>query len=133
MERTGYVPGELLPVVIEIQNNSSRVVVPKVAICQKQTFLARSGIKEERETLNKLKGKPLNEKSAEKLHYQLNVPQCPPSILNCPILLLEYVLMVQLKIPRATNLSLDMPLVIGSIPVAYPSDFLMQPISVISK
>ncbi|XP_043926019.1 arrestin domain-containing protein 3-like [Protopterus annectens] len=135
MERTGYVPDESLPVIVEIQNNSSRSVIPKASIFQLQSFHARGKTRTERLSLTKLKGKQVSGKTSETWRCQLHVPQYPPSIPNCTILRMEYVVTVKLKIPASAKLTLDMPLIIGSIPLksAYSSDFLMQPISSISK
>ncbi|OBS77267.1 hypothetical protein A6R68_16281, partial [Neotoma lepida] len=40
IERKGYCNGEAIPIYAEIENCSSRLIVPKAAIFQTQTYLA---------------------------------------------------------------------------------------------
>lgn len=47
----------------------------------------------------------------------LKIPPVSPSILDCSIIRVEYSLMVYVDIPGAINLSLNLPLVIGTIPL----------------
>ncbi|KAK1884461.1 Arrestin domain containing protein 3 [Dissostichus eleginoides] len=44
-------------------------------------------------------------------------PPRSPSILDCPIIRVEYVLVVYVDVPGGLNLSLSLPLVIGTIPL----------------
>lgn len=127
MEKMGYIAGELLPITAEIQNNSSRSVIPGVTIYQAQTFISRSETTTVLKVLIKLKGKQVPGKTSETWNCQTYVPQYPPPVLNCNILRMEYLLKVKLKIFGASSLTLYMPLVIGSIParLAYSSDVLM--------
>ncbi|KAK7934132.1 hypothetical protein WMY93_005028 [Mugilogobius chulae] len=94
IERKGYTPGESIQIFAEIENCSSRMVVPKAAIYQTQTFYAKGKMKE-----------------------MLKIPPVSPSILDCSIIRVEYSLMVYVDIPGAINLSLNLPLVIGTIPL----------------
>ncbi|KAK2818627.1 hypothetical protein Q5P01_024188 [Channa striata] len=47
----------------------------------------------------------------------LKIPPVSPSILDCPIIRVEYALTVYVDIPGGLNLSLSLPLVIGTIPL----------------
>ncbi|RMC18026.1 hypothetical protein DUI87_04904 [Hirundo rustica rustica] len=48
---------------------------------------------------------------------QLKIPPVSPSILDCSIIRVEYSLMVYVDIPGAMDLFLNLPLVIGTIPL----------------
>uniref|UniRef100_A0A8C1CNJ1 Arrestin domain-containing protein 3 n=1 Tax=Cyprinus carpio carpio TaxID=630221 RepID=A0A8C1CNJ1_CYPCA len=117
IERKGYTPGESIQIVAEIENCSSRVVVPKAAIYQTQTFFAKGKVKEIKQLVANLRGDPLPSGKTETWDGKmLKIPPISPSILDCSIIHVEYSLMVYVDIPRAVNLTLNLPLVIGTIP-----------------
>ncbi|KAK7120924.1 hypothetical protein R3I94_020794 [Phoxinus phoxinus] len=118
IERKGYTPGESIQIYAEIENCSSRVVVPKAAIYQTQTFFAKGKIKEIKQLVANLRGDPLPSGKTETWDGKmLKIPPISPSILDCSIIHVEYSLMVYVDIPRAVNLTLNLPLVIGTIPL----------------
>ncbi|XP_043926020.1 arrestin domain-containing protein 3-like [Protopterus annectens] len=134
MERMGYTPGESLPIIVEIQNKSSRSVVPEAAIYQMQSFFSKSNKTKVLTRLIKMNGQQVSAKTSETWNCQIYVPQYPPPVLNCSILRMEYALKVRLKITGSSSLKICMPLIIGSIPVqsVYSSDFVTQPFSYIT-
>ncbi|XP_017549256.1 arrestin domain-containing protein 3b isoform X1 [Pygocentrus nattereri] len=118
IERKGYTPGESIQIFAEIENCSSRVVVPKAAIYQTQTFYAKGKIKEIKQLIANLRGDPLpSGRTGTWDGKMLKIPPVSPSILDCGIIRVEYSLMVYVDIPRAVNLTLNLPLVIGTIPL----------------
>ncbi|XP_051542487.1 arrestin domain-containing protein 3-like [Myxocyprinus asiaticus] len=118
IERKGYTPGESIQIFAEIENCSSRVVVPKAAIYQTQTFFAKGKVKEIKQLVANLRGDPLPSGRTETWDSKmLKIPPISPSILDCSIIRVEYSLMVYVDIPRAVNLTLNLPLVIGTIPL----------------
>ncbi|XP_020782171.1 arrestin domain-containing protein 3-like [Boleophthalmus pectinirostris] len=118
IERKGYTPGESIQIFAEVENCSSRVVVPKAALYQTQTFYAKGKGKEIQQLVSNLRGDPLPQgKSQSWEGKMLKIPPVSPSILDCPIIKVEYVLMVYVDIPGGLNLSLSLPLVIGTIPL----------------
>uniref|UniRef100_A0A673LT31 Arrestin domain-containing protein 3 n=1 Tax=Sinocyclocheilus rhinocerous TaxID=307959 RepID=A0A673LT31_9TELE len=118
IERKGYTPGESIQIFAEIENCSSRVVVPKAAIYQTQTFFAKGKVKEIKQLVANLRGDPLpSGKTKTWDGKMLKIPPISPSILDCSIIHVEYSLMVYVDIPRAVNLTLNLPLVIGTIPL----------------
>lgn len=118
IERKGYTPGESIQIFAEIENCSSRVVVPKAAIYQTQTFFAKGKVKEIKQLVANLRGDPLPPGKSETWDGKmLKIPPISPSILDCSIIHVEYSIMVYVDIPRAVNLTLNLPLVIGTIPL----------------
>ncbi|CAB1319361.1 unnamed protein product [Coregonus sp. 'balchen'] len=118
IERKGYTPGESIQIFAEIENCSSRMVVPKAAIYQTQTFKAKGKLKEVKQLVANLRGESLSSGKTETWSGKmLKIPPVSPSILDCSIIQVEYSLMVYVDIPGAMNLSLNLPLVMGTIPL----------------
>ncbi|MEQ2190946.1 Arrestin domain-containing protein 3 [Xenoophorus captivus] len=118
IERKGYTPGESIQIFAEVENCSSRVVVPKAALYQTQTFFAKGKGRQIQQLVSNLRGEPLQQgKSQSWEGKMLKIPPVSPSILDCPIIRVEYALMVYVDIPGGLNLSLSLPLVIGTIPL----------------
>ncbi|UWX11302.1 CRPV-193 [Crowpox virus] len=115
IEKKGYVPGEYVKIVAEIENNSSRAVIPNVCIYQIQTFYADRNIKKVRNLITTSRGKQLPPGNIGIWdNKQLKVPQVSPSILNCNVIRLEYLLVIYVDIPETKNISLEFPIVIGN-------------------
>ncbi|KAM9546362.1 arrestin domain-containing protein 3-like isoform 2-T4 [Salvelinus alpinus] len=94
------------------------MVVPKAAIYQTQTFKAKGKLKEVKQLVANLRGESLSSGKTETWSGKmLKIPPVSPSILNCSIIRVEYSLMVYVDIPGAMNLSLNLPLIIGTIPL----------------
>ncbi|TRZ07680.1 hypothetical protein HGM15179_019428, partial [Zosterops borbonicus] len=118
IERKGYTPGESIQIFAEIENCSSRMVVPKATIYQTQAFYAKGKMKEVRQLVANLRGESLSSGKTETWNgKQLKIPPVSPSILDCSIIRVEYSLMVYVDIPGAVDLFLNLPLVIGTIPL----------------
>ncbi|KAM4720599.1 arrestin domain-containing protein 3-like [Anableps anableps] len=118
IERKGYTPGESIQIFAEVENCSSRVVVPKAALYQTQTFFAKGKGRQIQQLVSNLRGEPLQQGKSQSWEGKLlKIPPVSPSILDCPIIRVEYALMVYVDIPGGLNLSLSLPLVIGTIPL----------------
>uniref|UniRef100_A0A8C3QNN7 Arrestin C-terminal-like domain-containing protein n=1 Tax=Cyanoderma ruficeps TaxID=181631 RepID=A0A8C3QNN7_9PASS len=112
IERKGYTPGESIQIFAEIENCSSRMVVPKATIYQTQAFYAKGKMKEVRQLVANLCGESLSSGKTETWNgKQLKIPPVSPSILDCSII------RVYVDIPGAVDLFLNLPLVIGTIPL----------------
>ncbi|KAA8592374.1 hypothetical protein FQN60_017829 [Etheostoma spectabile] len=95
IERKGYTPGESIQIFAEIENCSSRMVVPKAAIYQTQTFYAKGKMKEVKQLVANLRGESLSSGKTETWSGKmLKIPPVSPSILDCNIIRVEYSLMV---------------------------------------
>ncbi|XP_064593245.1 arrestin domain-containing protein 3-like [Zonotrichia leucophrys gambelii] len=114
IEIKGYTPGESIQIFAEIENYSSRIVVPS----QTQAFYAKGKMKEVRQLVANLRGESLSSGKTETWNgKQLKIPPVSPSILDCSTIHVEYSLMVYVDIPGAVDLFLNLPLVIGTIPL----------------
>ncbi|XP_054506259.2 arrestin domain-containing protein 2 isoform X2 [Agelaius phoeniceus] len=118
IDRKGYTPGEVIPIFAEIDNCTSRGVVPKAAIIQTQTFIARGTKKQKKSVVTSITGDPIPAGKREVWHGRvLKIPPVGPSILQCRIIQVEYSLKVCVDIPGTSKLLLELPLVIGTIPL----------------
>ncbi|XP_012790241.2 arrestin domain-containing protein 4 isoform X1 [Sorex araneus] len=117
IERKGYCNGEAIPIYAEIENCSSRLIVPKAAIFQTQTYLASGRTKTVRHMVANVRGNHIASGNTDTWNGKtLKIPPVPPSILDCCIIRVDYSLAVYIHIPGAKKLMLELPLVIGTIP-----------------
>ncbi|XP_053321701.1 arrestin domain-containing protein 2 isoform X2 [Spea bombifrons] len=117
IDRKGYTPGEVIPIFAEIDNCTTRTVVPKAAIIQSQTFIARGTMKQKKCVVATLAGDSVAAGKRESWHGRaLKIPPLGPSI-QCRIIRVEYSLKVCVEIPGSSKLLLELPLVIGTIPL----------------
>ncbi|XP_040273597.1 arrestin domain-containing protein 2 isoform X2 [Bufo bufo] len=118
IDRKGYTPGEVIPIFAEIDNCTSRTVLPKAAIIQSQTFIARGALKQKKSVVATLAGDSVLAGKRETWHGRaLKIPPLGPSIMQCRIIRVEYALKVCVEIPGSSKLLLELPLVIGTIPL----------------
>ncbi|CAO2614246.1 Arrestin domain-containing protein 4 [Lemmus lemmus] len=111
IERKGYCNGEAIPIYAEIENCSSRLVVPKAAIFQTQTYLASGKTKTVRHMVANVRGNHIGSGTTDTWNGKmLKIPPVTPSILDCCII------RVYIHIPGAKKLTQELPLVIGTIP-----------------
>lgn len=88
--------GESIQIFAEIENCSSRMVVPKAAIYQTQTFFAKGKMKEIKQLVANIRGESLSSGKTETWNGKmLKIPPVSPSILDCSIIRVEYSLMVR--------------------------------------
>ncbi|XP_076880852.1 arrestin domain-containing protein 2 isoform X2 [Brachyhypopomus gauderio] len=118
IDRKGYTPGEVIPVFAEFDNSTSRSVVPKAYITQTQTFIARGTMKQKRAVVATLCGDVVGARRRDTWHGRaIKIPPVGPSILQCRIIRVEYSLKVCVDIPGTSKLCLELPLVMGTIPL----------------
>lgn len=87
--------GEVIPVFAEFDNSTSRSVVPKAYIIQTQTFFARGTMKQKRSVVGTLCGDIVGARCRETWHGRaIKIPPVGPSILQCRIIKVEYMLKV---------------------------------------
>ncbi|XP_035252551.1 arrestin domain-containing protein 4-like isoform X2 [Anguilla anguilla] len=117
IDRKGYCNGEVIPIYAEIENCSSRLVVPKATIYQMQTFLARGKTKTYRQAVASVRGNHIPSGSSDSWNGKaLKIPPLPPSVLNSALIRVEYSLAVTVQIPGTRKLRAELPIVIGTIP-----------------
>ncbi|XP_076978268.1 arrestin domain-containing protein 2 [Tamandua tetradactyla] len=118
IDRKGYTPGEVIPVFAEVDNSSRCAVQPLAVVVQTQTFMARGARKQKRTVLASLAGEPVG--PGQRARWQgrpLRIPPVGPSILQCRVLRVDYALVVCVNIPGTSRLLLELPLVIGTVPL----------------
>ncbi|XP_023605071.1 arrestin domain-containing protein 2 isoform X3 [Myotis lucifugus] len=118
IDRKGYTPGEVIPVFAEIDNSSTRPVLPRAVVVQTQTFMARGARKQKHAVVASLSGEPVG--PGRRALWQgraLRIPPVGPSILHCRVLHVDYALKVCVDIPGTSKLLLELPLVIGTVPL----------------
>ncbi|XP_067838934.1 arrestin domain-containing protein 3-like [Heptranchias perlo] len=122
IERKGYISGESIQIFAEIENHSSRTVVPKAAIYKTQTFHAEGRSRKAKELIINFQGEPVLAGKTESWNAMaLQIPPVSPTLMNCSIIEMEYSLMVCVDIPGTINLTVKLPIVIGTIPL-HPSN-----------
>uniref|UniRef100_G3TVB6 Arrestin domain containing 2 n=1 Tax=Loxodonta africana TaxID=9785 RepID=G3TVB6_LOXAF len=118
IDRKGYTPGEVIPVFAEIDNGTTRPVLPRAAVVQTQTFMARGARKQKRAVVASLVGEPVGPRRRTLWQGRaLRIPPVGPSILHCRVLHVDYALKVCVDIPGTSKLLLELPLVIGTVPL----------------
>lgn len=85
----------MIPVFAEFDNSTPRSIVPKAFITQTQTFIARGTMKQKRSVVATLSGDTVGAKCRETWHGRaIKIPPVGPSILQCRIIKVEYMLKV---------------------------------------
>ena len=119
LPRTGYcvTNGDVIPLTVDIQNNSTRVIKMRAKIIQQVTLFVREYSTFSRNTVAKIFSEPI-QPGASYVWNPSNwiVPRVPPTLLGCRIIHSDYILEVSAVIPKALNLSCKIPLVMGNIP-----------------
>ncbi|NP_001017785.1 uncharacterized protein LOC550482 [Danio rerio] len=113
LPKTGYQQGEGLIVNGEIVNSSTRKIVPKYIIYQKQSFFAGGQRAVHTTEILKEKGEPLVSSTRENLYKVLPLPpEISSTIHNCRILKVEYRLKVILDVSFTKNPVIKLPFIV---------------------
>lgn len=116
-DRKGYCPGESIAISAEFDNLSKRTVIPYATLYQTQAYFAsgKSRIRETKFTV--LTGLPVGPGTRGSWDSQLlKIPAVSPSIINCCVMKVDYFVKVALHIPGAYNLTMHLPITIGTVP-----------------
>ena len=96
--------GEAIPIYAEIENCSSRLIVPKAAIFQTQTYLASGKTKTIRHMVANVRGNHIASGSTDTWNGKtLKIPPVTPSILDCCIIRVDYSLAVSKALLKKKN------------------------------
>ncbi|XP_026994420.2 arrestin domain-containing protein 3-like isoform X1 [Tachysurus fulvidraco] len=121
IEKKGFHLGEQMTVKIDVVNNSSRTVKPKLILYQKQSFFASKKRSVKTKELLKEKGDPVGPSTKQSVTKVLNIPaDASISILNCKVLKVEYRLKVFLDIKFAYDPEIKLPVVF--LPVCWTKE-----------
>lgn len=120
-DRRGYCPGESIAISAEFENHSSRTVIPYATLHQTQMFFANGKTRIRGTKFTVLTGLPISPGSQASWDAQLvKIPAVSPSITNCCVIKVEYYVKVALHIPGAYNLSMHLPIIVGTVPYRRP-------------
>uniref|UniRef100_A0A914WQ52 Arrestin C-terminal-like domain-containing protein n=1 Tax=Plectus sambesii TaxID=2011161 RepID=A0A914WQ52_9BILA len=122
MNRRGFVPGEFLPLIIKVRNNSRKDVdVLQMRLKQYISyygdttfagFKGRNDVTKEIIRIDRaLNTAPGDEMTLDDLKFQ--IPSLPPSMSGCDIIDIRY----GLKIDISSFIRLELPIIIGTVPV----------------
>ncbi|XP_046738159.1 arrestin domain-containing protein 17-like [Diprion similis] len=121
---SGFVPGQIIPVTVECENNSTvEVEQIQISLRQKLRFEASSPYHRTKKAgLSVIKAQfdePFTNKSEEPVMLSLKVPALPPSDLEfCGIIDLDYVLRVTVSFSGVhCDIDEDFPILIGTVPL----------------
>ncbi|XP_077417856.1 arrestin domain-containing protein 3-like [Vanacampus margaritifer] len=113
VDRMAYAPGETAVVVAKINNNSSNSMTPKVRLFQVIIYTASSSTKHENRTVNKMAHQIIGPHSEKEVRWAVKIPtNQEPTIKNCEIISLEYILKVYLDISFAFDPEVTFPVII---------------------
>nr|XP_022901266.1 arrestin domain-containing protein 17-like [Onthophagus taurus] len=123
LPKAGYVPGEAIPILAEVDNNSNVTVskikfeLQKVITCYSQ--FPRRDSKKSVHVVAVLAMGPINNNSLQLYTPTMTLPPLPPSnLVHCNIIDLDYALEIVLDIDGChSNLSKSIPISIGTIPL----------------
>ncbi|XP_055359381.1 thioredoxin-interacting protein-like isoform X2 [Betta splendens] len=117
IDRKGFCEGEDITINAKFENTCSRIVVPKAAIIAKHSYLADGHTKILCQKLSAVRGNHIISGMCDMWQGKtLRVPKLKPSLLGCDIIQVDYAIMIYLHIPGSEKLTLELPLVIGTIP-----------------
>lgn len=121
IQSRGYVPGQIIIVKIEV-NNQSRTRIKEIQVALKKIISLNSTnpeiiTRKRISTETEVAGDPIPPSTAESFEKRLVVPPLEPSILNCAIVQVTYEVRVKAKIGGLSRSpKCKLPITIGTIP-----------------
>lgn len=123
ISQSGFVPGQVVPVVVEI-SNQSKVQVEEIRFSLRKIIhynsqSPTSKTLEEIETVCEQRVGGLEQKELSQLKQDLNIPAVPPTIGHlCRVININYEIKVEVKVGKAhLNPVVRMPITIGTVPL----------------
>ena len=119
LPRTGYcvTNGDVIPLAVNVQNNSTRMIKMKARIFRQVSMFARGHKRVSRKSVAEISSEPIQ----PGIPYIWNptnwiVPALTPTLQGSRIIHVNYILEVSAVIPKAFNLSCDISLLMGNLP-----------------
>lgn len=117
IDRKGYCEGENICINAKFVNSCSRIIVPKAAIIITHTYRANGRTKVFQEKISAVRGNHIISGMSDIWQGKaFRVPKLRPTILGCNIIHMDYTLRIYVHIPGSDKLTLELPLVVGTIP-----------------
>lgn len=119
LDRSGYVPGEMIPFNAEIQNMSSRDCAPSLKLNMVTLFHATTSTKTTSQEIIRMNHQVVPAGETEIWADRIQVPPLPPSFLmGCSIIDINYNLELTIAPSGpAYDLKVPVPIIIGTIPL----------------
>ena len=124
LPRTGYcvTNGDVIPLTVDVQNSSSRVIHMRAILMKKVVMFVRADENASSEKVAEIFSEPI-QPGASYIWNPTNwiVPALPPTLLGCRIIHVDYNLEVSAIIPKSLTLDYRIPLVMGNLPYTQSS------------
>lgn len=128
LQQTGYVPGQSIPITIDMINNSN-VNLDEIVVKLKQKIkytceVPHAASKFEEREVVKQKSDGVPKKGRKNTVINVVVPAIPPSNVNmCRVIQINYELVIKAKTTGGTQdlEQLEIPITIGSVPLSSPT------------
>jgi len=118
LERTGFCPGESIPVNCRGRNQARTVIGGmKARLVQKINYTTSTNTKTVEKIVSAIGGNRI-EKGRTKVweNQLLKIPVIPPTIKYCPNMKVSYRVQITMVIPNGVDLQFHLPVTIGTIP-----------------
>ncbi|XP_061573843.1 thioredoxin-interacting protein-like [Cololabis saira] len=117
IDRKGFCEGEDISINAKFENSTSRIVVPKAAIVAQHSYTLEGKTKVWKQKLSSVRGNPIISGMCDMWAGRtIRVPRLKPTLRGCDIIQVDYFLLIYLHIPGSEKLTLELPLVIGTVP-----------------
>ena len=116
--RIGFCIGEGIPLIASVDNGSGRIITLRATVSKVVIFQAQGRTRITSNRLSSFQSPPVQGHTTFQWTptEQLAIPSAIPTIANCNIIGLHYVLLIEAVIPWAINASINIPIALGNIP-----------------
>ena len=116
--RIGFCIGEGIPLTASVDNGSGRIITLRATVSKEVIFQAQERACITSNRLSSFQSPPVQGHTTFQWTptEPLAIPSSIPTIANCNIISLNYVLLIEAVIPWAMNASIDIPIALGNIP-----------------
>ena len=118
--RTGFSPGENIPINMHVENHTARIIHVRSALIRRDVFMAPRNVKQKRseKTVAKAVSSPVRSRQITVFEFDdLKIPlNAPPTMRSCSCIFAEYTLVVEVAIPWSFDMQMEIPIVVAYKP-----------------